>query len=139
MPGPTPKETRRRRNPPASGEWKPSPGNGWQHGAIPEPPDGLLTVSKETWKLWFQGWWASHWTPNDLPGLGVVIVHFDAVKRSNPAKANDVTALVRLMDTYGITPAGQQARHWSAPKADVEPTAPPATNASPYAALRVIA
>ena len=117
MSGPAPAKTRRRRNAPALGEWQPTTGVGWQFGAIPEPPDGLLAVSRAAWTTWMQAWFASRWSPADLPGLEVLIVQFDAVRRGQ-AKANDVTVTVRLMDNYGITPAGQQARRWEAPKAD---------------------
>lgn len=136
-PGPAPSKTRRRRNAPAHGEWQPSPGSGWQHGPIPEPADGLLAVSRETWQTWFQAWFASHWTPADLPGLRLLITQYDAIQRSG-VKANDVTALVRLMDNYGITPAGQQSRRWEAPKGDPEekPAATPET--SPYGHLRAV-
>lgn len=142
MPGPAPKENRRRRNPPARGEMQPTVGVGWQHGPTPEPPDGLLAVSRDAWTTWFGAWFASHWEPADLPGLAIVIGQFDAVKRGQ-AKANDLTTLVRLMDTYGITPAGQQARRWSAPSTGEEPqadsrrAAPKPAADSPYGHLRV--
>lgn len=139
MPGPAPQKTRRRRNAPARGEWQPTPGIGWQHGPIPEPPDGLKLESIIAWQTWFMAWFASHWTPADLPGLRLVIAQHDAVQRGQN-KANDVTTLVRLMDTYGITPAGQQARRWEAPKSDEEPS-PVATGPQKadgrYAHLRV--
>lgn len=83
-------------------------------------------------------WFAAFWTPADLPGLRLVIGQFDAVKRGQ-AKANDVTTLVRLMDTYGITPSGQQARRWSAPKAeDVTPPAPGDAAGRLYGHLRAV-
>lgn len=137
MSGPAPAKQRRRRNAPARGEWQPAPGIGWQHGPIPDAPDGLLAASRNAWETWFRAWFASHWTPADLPGLRLVIAQYDAVQRGQ-AKANDMTALVRLMDTYGITPAGQQARRWEAPKA-AEPEKPaekPATGR--YAHLRAV-
>lgn len=138
MSGPAPAKTRRRRNAPALGEWQSAPGVGWQHGPAPEPADGLLAVSRETWQTWFQAWFASHWTPADLPGLRLLITQYDAIQRTG-VKANDVTALVRLMDNYGITPAGQQARRWEAPKENerAKPVAP-AGPASRYAHLRSV-
>jgi len=42
-----------------------------------------------------------------------------------------------LMDNYGITPKGQQERHWTAPKVD-EPAKPTPDAAGPYAGLRVV-
>lgn len=134
-PAPKPKATRRRANPPVH-EWQATPGVGWQHGAIPEAPDGLVSPSREAWTTWMRAWFASHWTPADLPGLRLVIAQFDAVQRGQ-AKANDVTTLVRLMDTYGITPAGQQARRWAPPE---EPAAPEKVvkPKSQYGNLRVV-
>jgi hypothetical protein len=136
MPGPAPAKTRRRRNAPARGEWQPTTAIGWQHGEIPEPPDGLVAASRIAWDTWFRAWFAARWSPDDLPGLRLVIGWFDIVQRGN-VKANDVTALVRLMDTYGITPAGQQARRWEAPKEDEIPTAP-AAKAQRYGHLRPV-
>lgn len=137
MSGPAPAKTRRRRNAPASGEWVATTGIGWQHGPVPEPPDDLLAVSREAWSTWMHAWFASHWTPADLPGLNIVITQFDAIKRGQ-AKANDVTALVRLMDNYGITPLGQQARHWEAPKVDDQPKADAPAADDPYRGLRAV-
>ena len=137
MSGPPPSPTRRRRNKPALGEWQPTPGSGWQHGPIPECPDGLLAASRDTWTTWFQAWFASFWKPADLPGLRLVIGQFDVVQRGG-AKANDVTALVRLMDNYGITPAGQQARRWAAPTVEASPQPAITPDDHPYAGLRVV-
>lgn len=139
MPGPAPKTNRRRANVPARGEWQPTPDTGWQHGAIPEPPDGLVAASRDAWTTWMQSWFASHWEPSDLPGLRLVIAQFDMVQRGQN-KANDVTTLVRLMDTYGITPAGQQARRWAKTSPDEAPAAPRGKaepTPSPYAHLRI--
>ena len=111
---------------------------GWQHGPIPPPPDGLIAKSRETWQSWMSSWVASHWSRHDLAGLELLIEQYDAVKRANPAKANDVTALTRLMDTYGITPAGQQARRWSAPKDETPAAAPETPKRGRYAHLRAV-
>jgi len=89
-----------------------------------------------------QAWFAAHWAPADLPGLQLVIAQFDAVKRAPITKANDVTALVRLMDTYGITPAGQQSRRWTAPKPEDTPVDDKrpveASSKDPYRHLRAV-
>lgn len=137
MSGPAPKMQRRRRNPPARGEWQPTAGIGWQHGPIPEPPDGLLASSRAAWDTWFRAWFASHWTPDDLPGLRKVVLFYDATERGTP-KANDMTALVRLLDTYGITPAGQAARRWAPPKAEPAEPSAKSERASRYAHLRAV-
>lgn len=130
-----PASQRRTRHKPLR-EWQPAPGVGWQHGPIPAPPDGLMAPTRTAWETWFKAWFASHWTPADLPGLGVLIRQFDVIERGH-AKANDITATVRLMDNYGITPAGQQSRRWEAPKADETAKAAPVQGGR-YAHLRSV-
>lgn len=82
-----------------------------------------------------RAWFASHWTPADLPGLRLVIAQYDAVQRGG-TKANDMTALLRGMDTYGITPSGQQARRWAAAETPAEP-AQVVVGSGQYGHLRV--
>ena len=118
--GPAPKDERR--NPsdvPIRGEWQPTAGIGWQYGEIPKPPSGVRAAAKTAWQTWMQSWFAAHWTPDDLPGLRVVLQLYDQVDRGEYQRANEL----RLqMDTYGITPKGQQDRRWKRPVA--ESTAP---------------
>lgn len=109
--GPAPKkpEDRRDKHEKTRGEWTAADGEGWQHGDIPEPPDGLLKPSLEAWETWFKAWWAAHWNPEDLPALRQVIRIYDQVERGEFQRAPEL----RLqMDTYGITPKGQQDRRW---------------------------
>lgn len=122
MRGPPPKDPsqRRRRNAPAAGEWVPAEGVGWQHGAVPAPPDGVLKASRDAWAAWMGAWFASHWTPEDLPGLRTVVRLYDQVERGEFQRASEL----RLqMDTYGITPKGQQDRRWRRP-AEEKPATP---------------
>ena len=136
MPGPAPNPTRRRRNVPARGDWKPSPGEGWRYGEIPEPPDGLLKATTDAWATWFGAWFASHWTTDMVPGLRLVALAYDDVVRGN-VKASDRTALHALMRAYGITPDGQLALRWAPPKQESAP--PPAGSSDdPYGRLRVV-
>lgn len=133
--GPAPKDPsqRRRRNVPVRGEWTSTPGIGWQHGDLPPVPPRLVAASRVAWDVWMRAWFASHWTPDDLPGLRQVIRLYDQVERGEFQRANE---LRMQMDTYGITPKGQQDRHWAPPKAD-EPTDKPAPVSSGiYAHLR---
>lgn len=65
-------------------------------------------------------WIAAHWTETDLPGLRQVIRLYDQVERGEFVRA---TELRLAMDTYGITPKGQQDRRWSPPKAEADPAA----------------
>lgn len=141
--GPKPKDTktRRRANAPARGDWKPAPGIGWQHGTarkrIPDPPDGLVKSSREAWNTWMRAWFAAFWTPADLPALSQIIKLYDAVERGELQRASEL----RLqMDTYGITPKGQQDRRWAPPKSEdaaTKPT-PPKQPKGRYGHLRVL-
>jgi hypothetical protein len=60
-------------------------------------------------------WFAAHWTPADLPALRQLVRLYDEVERNEFQRAGEL----RLqMDTYGITPKGQQDRRWAPPAAD---------------------
>jgi hypothetical protein len=139
MPGPAPKQTRRRRNTPARGEWKPALGEGWQHGEIPNPPDGLRSETQEAWRAWFSAWFASYWTPDMLPGLRTVALAYDDVIRGG-VKAADRTALHTLMRSYGMTPDGQMALRWQRPTEEEQPSQPQRRRAAGdrYAHLQVL-
>lgn len=115
------------------GEPKAAEGHGWQFGDPPKPPPRLLKPSQEAWTIWMRSWFAAHWTPADLPGLRQVIRLYDQVERGEFQRA---TELRLAMDTYGITPKGQQDRRWLPPKDEQkqETTASP----SKYRKLRVV-
>ncbi len=131
--GAAPKEKRVRRSAPTRGEWQRADG-GWQHGEIPAAPEGLMPASIEAWQTWFRAWFAAHWSPEDLPGLRQVIRLYDQVERGEFQRA---TELRLSMDTYGISPKGQQDRRWTRPKANEAPSPQQQTD-DPYAHLRVV-
>lgn len=85
---------------------------GWQHGKAPAPPTGLMPASRAAWVTWMRSWFASFWTPEDLPGLRQVIRLYDQVERGEFVR---MTELRQMMDNYGITPKGQQDRRWRPP------------------------
>lgn len=116
--GPKPADNRRRRNAPKRGDWTPAPGSGWQHGELPQAPDGLLEASLVTWESWFVSWFAAHWSEGDLPGLRVAIRLYDQVERGDYVRAGE---LRMYCDTYGITPKGQQDRRWKQEDPDAKP------------------
>lgn len=120
--GPAPKAVRRRRNTPARGDFQPTDAVGWQHGEVPPAPEGLMPASITAWQVWLSAWFAAHWTPDDLPGLRQLVRVYDQVERGEFQRASEL----RLgMDTYGITPKGQQDRRWTRPKPDeVLPSSP---------------
>jgi hypothetical protein len=120
MPGPAPKLIRRRRNVPASGEWRRATVDRWQHGPVPDPPDGLTNESKEAWALWFSSWVAAYWSPIDIPGLRVAIRSLDQVQRamrSGNASGRQIRESQAWLNAYGLTPKGRQLRHWLPPLA----------------------
>jgi hypothetical protein len=65
-----------------------------------------------TWEGWFESWWAANWGPDDLPSLRLVIGLWDRVNRGDIKRAAE---LRQWMDSYGITPKGQQDRRWARP------------------------
>lgn len=134
--GPAPAKTRRRTNVPERGDWEAIAGMGWQHGDLPMPPTGLLKTSRETWRAWMTAWYAAHWRPEDLPGLRQAIRLWDQVERGEYVRA----AELRLwLDTWGISPKGQQDRRWSAPAiATAAEPAAASTSDAPYGHLRVV-
>ncbi len=117
MPGPPPKPTeqRRRRNAPARGDWHSASAVGWRYGSRPKPPTGLMPASRTAGTSWFKSWFAAPWTPDDLPGLRVVILLYDQVERGEFQRSSEM----RLwMSDYGITPGGAQARRWKPPESE---------------------
>lgn len=128
-----PKPDRVRRAEPERGEIKVATAVGWQHGEVPDPPDGMMAASVDAWSTWMAAWFAAFWSPSDVPGLRQLIRLYDQVERGEFQRA----AELRLqMDTYGITPKGQQDRRWRAPVAAVKPT--DQKKASSYGHLRTV-
>lgn len=112
--GPSPKENRTRSPEPERGEIQTATAAGWAHGDVPPVPDGLMPASSDAWSTWMGAWFASFWTPADLPGLRQLVRLYDEVERGEFQRASEL----RLqMDTYGITPKGQQDRRWKPPVA----------------------
>ena len=99
--------------------WQFAEGVGWQHGDLPEPPDGLKAESIEAWNLWFGAWFAAFWTLEDLPGLRIMVELYDKVRSGGI----DSGKLLPYLDRYGVTVKGQQDNRW-APPAPAEPEAP---------------
>ena len=98
--------------------------------------DGLMPASVLAWQTWMTSWFAAHWTPEDLPGLRQVIRTYDQLERNEFQRGPELRL---LMDTYGITPKGQQDRRWARPKDEPEaPSAPETTEDSPYGHLRAV-
>lgn len=131
--GPAPKLDRRNKSDvPQRGEWQAAAGVGWQHGEIPACP-ARGSAARATWAAWMGSWFAAHWAPEDLPGLRLVIRLWEKADAGR-ASGSERSELRQLMDSYGITPKGQQDRRWRAPeRAEAAAPAP-----SPYARLQVV-
>lgn len=130
-----PNPDRVRRAEPERGEIKAAETVGWQHGAPPPAPDGLMPASVEAWTTWMAAWFAFFWTPSDLPGLRQLVRLYDQVERGEFQRA----AELRLqMDTYGVTPKGQQDRRWRPPVAPREPKPAPGGGSSSYGHLKTV-
>lgn len=136
--GRAPKDKDQRQNPrdvPGRGENTAAAGVGWQHGEIPAPPDGLMPASTSAWATWMAAWFAAFWTVDDVPGLRQVIRLYDQVERGEFQRASEL----RLqMDTYGITPKGQQDRRWKAPVKEEPKASKQARSATRYGHLSAV-
>jgi hypothetical protein len=128
-------ERRNSSDKPTRGEIQHAPAVGWQHGKMPAPPDGLKAESIETWETWLGAWFAAFWTPSDVPGLRSMVLLYDQVLRGEYQRHAELRL---MMDTYGVTPKGQQDRRWFPPKADKEPTLKATGTDGGYAHLRSV-
>ena len=110
--GPAPDPLRFRHDKPVRGDWHAADAVGWQYGKIPPCPADVEPATRGAWKTWFGSWVAAFWTPEDVPGLRMLARIYDSVERGNYQRAPEL----RLwMDTYGLTPKGQQDRRWRPP------------------------
>lgn len=139
MPGPPPKDPsqRRRRNRPARGEFRESEVVGWQHGPVPDPPEGLHPDSVKAWNAWMEAWFAAFWGPWDIPCLRVVARLHDQVIRGNHQRSAE---LRYWSESFGITPTGQQKLRWARPKDERREPVWTETEGKddPYAHLRIV-
>ena len=92
-------------------------GSGWQHGKRPSPPSGLCEQSVKAWQTWLSSWWAPFYTPDDLPGLEMMVRQFDRVCKNEV----DIAKIVPLLDRYGVTPKGRQDLRWVQAEPDAVP------------------
>ena len=120
--GPAPKPERRRANAPTRGEWQAAPGTGWQHGAIPRPPNGLGRVAKAAWQEWFGAWVASFWRPEDVHAIRTMALLYDSML--DKPSATTAGQLGQYFDRFGLTPKGLQDRRWHPPENVTQTEAP---------------
>jgi len=90
-----------------------------------------MPASIEAWSTWFAAWFAAFWKPSDLPALRQMVRLYDQVERGEFQRA---TELRLLMDTYGVTPKGQQDRRWKPPTGEVAAS----STGSSYGHLRAV-
>ena len=90
--------------------------------------------SYAAWPTWFGAWFAAHWSAADLPSLRIVILVYDLVLRGNSERLSEL----RLwLDTFRISPKGQQDRRWLRPS-DTPPEVRPEISPDRYAHLRAV-
>ena len=130
--GPPPKAERTRRVAPERGEPTSATASGWK-GEVPAPPDGLMSASIEAWATWFGSWFAAFWTKADVPGLRQMIRLYDQVERGEFQRHGELRL---AMDTYGVTPKGQQDRRWKQPAVPEPDAGKP--KGSAYSHLKVV-
>lgn len=90
-------------------KWQIAEHEGWQHGKVPPCPKNLTAHGQRAWKTWINAWWACFYTPEDLPGLQLLVMLYDKVM----LEEIDVTKIMPLLDRYGITPKGRQDLRWA--------------------------
>jgi hypothetical protein len=96
----------------------------------------LSDEARAAWRTWMASWTAAMWSPHDLPGLRTTIALYDRML-SDPKPAT-ATALLRWLDSYGLTPHGAQQLRWQRPVED-ETTAPTKDSpASKYRHLKAV-
>ena len=88
--------------------WNFAEGEGWQHGELPEPPEGLRPESIDAWEAWFTGWWAAFYNEQDVPQLRLAIQEFDSVVRGQKSLKD----ILPVLDRWGITEKGRQDNRW---------------------------
>lgn len=111
--GPAPKERESRvgRAAPVRGEYQQAEAKAWR-GEVPAAPEGLTDAAAEAWRVWFGSWFAAYWTPSDIPAIRQMVRLYDQVEQGEFQRASELRL---MMDTYGVTPKGQQDRRWKPP------------------------
>lgn len=94
-----------------------------------------MAASITAWNTWFAAWFAAFWSPADLPGIRHMIRLHDQVERGEFQRS---TELRMTMDTYGVTPKGQQDRRWKPPGAASAGAAPTPTTGGHYKHLKAV-
>lgn len=90
-------------------KWQLAEHEGWQHGKVPSCPKGLSAHGQKAWRTWMNAWWACFYTPDDLPGLELLVLLYDKVL----LEQIDVSKITPLLDRYGITPKSRQDLRWA--------------------------
>lgn len=94
-----------------------------------------MPASETAWRTWFGAWFAAFWSPADLPGIRHMIRLHDQVERGEFQRS---TELRMTMDTYGVTPKGQQDRRWKPPAQVGASTAPSPVPSGRYTHLKAV-
>lgn len=142
MPGPAPKEERRRRNVPARGEWVDIPAKNPDPAApeMPRPPkEGWSDLTKQAWASWWADGAATMWTPADLEALSQLVdLHNDySTFEGTRGKSQIAGELRQRMDGLGLTQKGKRDMRWR-PVTDEATEERPGSKKSRYQHLRSV-
>jgi len=122
MPGPPPKlpSNRRRRNPPAGGEWTMLGDPPSKRPALPRPypKGGWSPAAKTAWKSWWSSPVASMWDPSDHDTVEMLL---RLIHNWDPPTASQATAIQRFKNGLGLTPAGRRQLRWMFPREEPDP------------------
>lgn len=113
MPGPAPKQQRRRRNTPERGEWvELEP----RKGPTPKCPVKLDAAQRAEWKRLWHTPMASMWQDEDVPVLARIMT-LRAFLQTNLDKGL-LSELRQLEDRFGLTPKGRRDLRWLIPSTE---------------------
>lgn len=118
MPGPAPKEERRRRNAPARGEWCDIPlRNPAPAPEMPRPPkQGWAEQTKRAWAAWWADGASTMWSSADIEAVNQLVdLHHDfSTYEGTRGKAGLAAEIRQRMDGLGLTQKGKRDMRWRA-------------------------
>ena len=104
--GPAPDPVRIRHDQPVRGDWQTPDAIGWQHGKVPPCPSEVGPATRRAWTTWFASWVAAFWTPEDVPGLRMLALIYDAVERGGFTRAPELRMWMDTSRHHAEGPAG---------------------------------
>lgn len=95
--------------------WRIAVPGGWQHSKKPQAPRGLTDIGQKAWRTWLGAWWASFYSPDDLPALEMAVSFYDKAMAGDDKAAG---RFLPLADKLGLTPYGRNQLRWWPPEGE---------------------